>query len=100
MQIQKEFVLEWKRGRTAATAPSVPAAVNPNSDKAFTADKAMRLDRLTQASLAAGALLHVDRRVWQELRAHFLTKAESCKDILTRVRARLATAHTFELAIF
>jgi len=56
----------------------------------------MKLNRLTLESMAAKLLVGSGQAAWQKLRAYFLEKAESCKDILTEVAVVLTRAHTFE----
>jgi hypothetical protein len=100
MQVQKELVHEQERRKLAIDLPYESTFENPNSDKAASVAKASMLHLMTFLSLAAVLLLKRDERVWQRLRAYFLTKAESCKDLLTDMIVRLFTTHTFELELF
>jgi hypothetical protein len=100
-QLQKELVEEGKRGKEVATLPVESVVENPNSYKADSSNgKDKMLDRLTFATITAKGLLGRGKQQWYRLRAYFLTKAESRKDVLTDTGVRLPITHTFELAIF
>lgn len=98
VQLQKELVREWKRSRTLLMLklPAESAVENPNSKKAASEAKAGALDRLSYASLAGRLLLNPITRVWQRVRAYFLTKAESRKDLLTSATVLFTSTHSFE----
>jgi hypothetical protein len=100
MQIQKELVHEQKRRKLEIELPVESTVENPNSDKAATNSKSNMLNMLAFMTLAAMLLLKHKDRVWQNLRAYFLVKAESRKDLLTDTVVKLFTTHTFELVIF
>lgn len=100
MQLQKELVQERKRGKRKAMLPAESVVVNPNSYKASSDNKGRMLDQLSFATCAASQLLGEGARQWHRLRAYFLTKAESRKDILTDTQLQLPITHTFELVIF
>lgn len=99
-QIQKEFVREWKRSQRAGRLQAASIVMNPNYEKACSLAKGQMLNQLTLLSLAAKELVDSERHQWQNLRAYFQTKAESCKDILTSKMVVLTRTHTFELDLF
>jgi hypothetical protein len=99
-QMQKELVQEKKRGRDVAELPAESAIENPNGHKAATATKQSLLDRLTFAMQTTGLWLGDSKQLWYKFRAYFLTKAESCKDMLTDTHLELPITQSFELAIF
>lgn len=82
MQLQKELVQEKKRGNELAKLPA-ESLVNPNSYKAASDEKGSRLDRLSLATCTASQLIIQSKQQWYRLRAYFLAKAESRKDVLT-----------------
>lgn len=96
-QVQKELV---RRGKQVEFLPLESAVENPNSYKAYAEGKGSMLDRLSFLTFASELLVGCGKRVWERLRAYFLTAAESCKDLLTDTHVRLSTTQTFELAIF
>ena len=100
MQLQKELVQKKKRGKEVAELPAESHAENPNSYKAAGDEKGNMLDRLSFATCAARLLFTQSKQQWYRLRAYFLTKAESRKDVLTDMRVQLPITHTFELVIF
>ena len=100
MQLQKELVQQKKRGQKVAKLPAESHVDNPNSYKAASDKKARMLDRLSFATCAARLLFGQSKQQWYRLRAYFLTRAESRKDLLTDMRVRLPITQTFELAIF
>jgi hypothetical protein len=95
-QQQKELV---RRQKSLNAMPAENAVENPNNWKAQTKDKAEDLDQLTFGTLAAEILLGSNQRVWERLRAYFLTKAESCRDLLTDTCVKLSSTQTFELKL-
>lgn len=99
-QLQKEFVQEWKRSQRVLKLPAESTVVNPNLDKAYSPDKGWLLNQLTSVSLGAKYLVVEEKDQWHKLRSYFLTKAESCKDILTTTVVVLSKAQTFELENF
>lgn len=99
-QLQKEMVQEKKRGRAVPKLPEERFVENPNSSKAAGEQKARNLDRLSFATCAADSLVGRSKRQWYRLRAYFLARAESRKDVLTETSVRLPITHTFELVIF
>jgi len=82
-QLQKELVQEKKRGKQIAQMPAEYIVENPNSYKAATDQKRSMLDQSAFARLASRLLLGNSPPIWYRLRAYFLTKAESRKDVLT-----------------
>lgn len=98
-QLQKEMVQEKKRGREPKL-PDESFVENPNSSKAADEQKARNLDRLSFATSAADSLVGQSKQKWYRLRAYFLARAESRKDVLTETIVRLPITHTFELVIF
>lgn len=100
MQIQKELVQEKKRGRGEGKLPAESVAENPNSGKAASVTKGSKLDRVSFAACAARLLLARRQHEWYGLRAYFLAKAESRKDVLTDTQVRLPITQTFEQVIF
>lgn len=100
IQIQKEFVQEWKRSKRDLKLPAAITIENPNSDRACSIIKCRQLNQLSVVSLAAKVLLKRDMRAWQGMRAYFMAKAESCKDILTNTIVVLTSTHSFELDLF
>jgi len=99
-QLQKEFVREWKRSNRELSLPAASAIENPNKDKACSSIKGSLLDQISLVSMAAKILFNRDIQQWERLRAYFLTKAESCKDILTNTIVVLTRTQTFELDHF
>lgn len=99
-QLQKELVQEKKRGKEIAKLPGESLVENPNSYKAGSHEKDDMLDRLSFATSAASRLLGQNMQQWYRLRAYFLRKAESRRDILTDTWVQLPITHTFELVIF
>jgi len=99
-QVQKELVQDKKRGKEMVLVPAECVVENPNSYKAATGKKRSRLDKSTFATLAARLWLGDSRLIWYRLRAYFLTKAESRKDVLTDTRVWLPITQTSELVIF
>lgn len=99
-QLQKELVQEKKRGREVAKLPDESAVENQNSDKATSEEKRKNLDRLSFATCAADSLLGQGKQQWYRLRAYFLARAESRKDVLTETIVRLPITHTFEPVVF
>ncbi len=99
-QLQKELVQEKKRGKEVAKLPDESAVENPNSDKAASEEKRKKLDRLSFATCTADSLLGQGKRQWYQLRAYFLARAESRKDVLTETIVRLPITHSFEPVVF
>lgn len=99
-QLQKELVQEKKRGKEVPKLPDESVVENPNSDKAASDEKDRKLDRLSFATCAAESLLGQGKQQWYRLRAYFLARAESRKDVLTETMVQLPITHTFELAVF
>lgn len=99
-QLQKEMVQEKKRGREVPKLPEERFVENPNSSKAASEQKARNLDRLSFATCAADSLVGWGKQQWNRLRAYFLARAESRKDVLTETILRLPITQTFELVIF
>lgn len=101
MQLQKELVQERKRGKEVAQLPAESLVENPNSYKTVSAEKDNMLDRLSFAACcAASRLLEQSTQQWYRLRAYFLAKAESRKDVLTDTLVQLPITQTLELVIF
>jgi hypothetical protein len=100
MQTQKELVHEQKRRKIEIELPPESTVENPNSSKAATDDKSNMLNLMSFMTLAAMLLFKHKEYIWQNLRAYFLVKAESRKDLLTDTVVWLFTTHTFELVIF
>ena len=96
MQTQKELVKKDLRKRGSMRLPDETGVVNPNGWKAASTEKQRMLDRLSLATSRASNLLGKERQLWNGLRAYFLEKAESCKDLLTAVAIRLPRPQTFE----
>jgi hypothetical protein len=99
-QIQKELVLERKRGRTIGALPVESAVENPNAFKACTAEKRCLLHKVTCAIHTCRIWLGDGQQIWYRLRAYFLANAESRKDVLTDTPLVLSITQTFESAIF
>jgi len=99
-QLQKELVQEKKRGKTVSKLPAESVVENPNSDKAASSEKDRKLDRLSFARCAADSLLGQGEKQWYRLRAYFLARAESRKDVLTETMVQLPITHTFERGVF
>ncbi len=99
-QLQKELVQEKKRGKAVSKLPAESVVENPNSDKAASSEKDRKLDRLSFARCAADSLLGQSKKQWYRLRAYFLDRAESRKDVLTETIVQLPITHTFERAVF
>jgi hypothetical protein len=100
VQTQKELVHEQKRRKVEIELPAESTVENPNSDKAATGEKWHMLNLLSFLTLAAKLLVKHKDHVWQNLRAYFLVKAESRKDLLTDTVVKLFTTHTFEPVLF
>jgi len=99
MQFQKELVQETKRGKGVAKWTAESILENPNSYKAASAEKDSLLDRLSFATGMANTLLRKSTRSWYGVRAYFLTRAETRKDLLTDTGVKLPITQTFELTI-
>jgi hypothetical protein len=100
VQTQKELVHEQKRRKVEIELPAENIVENANSHKAATGDKWHILNLLSFLTLAAKLLVKHNEHTWQRLRAYFLVKAESRKDLLTDTVVKLFTTHTFELVLF
>jgi hypothetical protein len=100
LQLQKELVQERKRGKEIAQLPPEGLVENPNSYKAASDEKDRMLDRLSFAMCTAVQLVTQSKQQWYRLRAYFLIKAETRKDVLTETRVQLPITQTFEPAIF
>lgn len=100
MQVQKELMQKAKREQELKQLPAESLVENPNSYKAGSAEKDSLLDRLSFATCTAELLFGKRNKQWYGLRAYFLTKAESRKDLLTETRLRLPITQSFELVIF
>jgi hypothetical protein len=99
LQLQKELVQERKRGKEITKLPAEGLVENPNGYKSTSDEKERMLDRLSFATCPVSRLLIQSKKQWYGLRAYFLTKAESRKDVLTDTRVQLPITQTFELAI-
>lgn len=99
-QLQKELIQELKRGKGEPKLPSESMVENPNSYKAFTAEKDKQLDGLSFLTCGASWLVGRSKQLWYGLRAYFVTRAESRDDILTDAGVRLSTTQTFERSVF
>jgi len=100
LQLQKELVQEMKRGKEIATLPPESLVENPNSYKATSDEKDRMLDRLSFATCPVSRMLIQCKKQWYGLRAYFLMKAETRKDVLTDTSVQLPITQTFELAMF
>lgn len=100
IQIQKEFVFEWKRSQRKLRLRAAKDVSNPNYEKACSLAKAEFLNQVTMLSSAAKDLIGENRHQWQKLRTYFLLKAESCSDILTLTKVVLKSTHTFHFDRF
>jgi len=100
IQIQKEFVLEWKRSHRKLRLRAATDVSNPNAEKACSLAKGESLKQVTMLSWAAKDLIGEKRRQWQKLRTYFLLRAESCNDILTLTKVALKSTHSFQFDLF
>lgn len=100
MHFQKELVHEKKRGREVSTLLAESLVKNPNSYKAASLEKRSMLDRLSFAAYASGCLLGCGKQQWYRLRAYFLTKAETCNDLLASAPLRLSITQSLQLDFF
>jgi hypothetical protein len=96
-RMQKELAREMKRRGQQCQQESLDAAENPNKWKALSSVKAEALDLVSQCSVGIGNIVIRNVDKWIALRAYFLAKAETCEDILTRMKVYLQSTHTFEL---